>query len=180
MTALGAIQLLFPVVLGLHTWEEFRQRDAFVRRSAMRRWAALTDTPALAGAAVLMMLSAVVASLAAYAGVASAARAIVEVAVFALLFNALGHVASSLVRREAVPGTLSAVGLVLPYAIAAVVVLHIGQGQPLPTLLEYAAVGALGMPLAALVFLVLGYVLTLPWRLRHAAHAGPGRDDASR
>lgn len=55
MTVSYAIALLFPVVLGVHTREEWLQRDAFVRQPALRRLAAWGDARTLACAGLLMV-----------------------------------------------------------------------------------------------------------------------------
>ena len=170
MTALGAIELLFPAVLGLHTLEEFRLRDAFLQGPALKWVAPFLDSRTLGWAAVLMVLAATALCLLAVVGANPVAAAGAKAAIFALMFNAFGHGLGSLVRGRPVPGTLSAMALVLPYSAAALATLRLVEGEPTRTLLAYAAAGAIGMPLAAAVFLAMGRVASIPMRHARAAH----------
>lgn len=179
MTAFDAIELLFPVVLGLHTREELGQREAFVQRSAVRWLAPLADARTLAGAAAFMLLSAATVSALAYAGTWAMAPMIIKAAIFALLFNALGHIGFSLVEGKPVPGTFTAVCLLLPYSATAIALMRALAGESAETLLRYAAAGAVGMPLATLAFLLLGRVLTGGVAIGMRWSTAAGRGDRS-
>jgi hypothetical protein len=55
------------------------------------------------------------------------------------------------------PGTRSAGALVLPYSCIAIFAMHVSLAIPFRTLLEYAGLGAIALPLAAGVFVSMGY-----------------------
>jgi hypothetical protein len=154
---LEVVILPFPAVLALHNIDEYLQHGEFAavhhsrlpERFRTRRvfgWAATLLTVAVAGLCVLMYV---------YRG--PTLRSIAEISIFALFWNAVGHCALSAMRRSMVPGTRSACALVLPYSAAAICLMHVSLGMSFETLLGYAAVGAVTGPLAAIVFLPIGY-----------------------
>ena len=73
------------------------------------------------------------------------------------MLNGIGHSILSVRRRRLLPGTLSAVTLVLPYSAIAIAVMRADLGDSAGSLLRSVAFGALAAPLAIAAFLWLGY-----------------------
>ena len=94
MTFAG-LNLLFPVVLAIHNADEYSRYDEFVGAYQGRLARKLTARPAVRNAATLLTLSAAVLDMLTYVSQSYRWMAIARVAVFALMFNGLGHCVSS-------------------------------------------------------------------------------------
>lgn len=113
MTALHAIELHFPPVLGLHAREEPRRREAFVEGYVLQRTAPLAGARTLACAAVPMRAAAF------------------------------------------------AISVLVSCPASALYLLRQVAGAPTRSGLADALMGAVGMPLARLAFLLLGLLLAI-------------------
>jgi hypothetical protein len=158
--AFGAIILLFPVVLSLHNVEEYLQHGEFAGTYHSRLPERLRTRRVFGSTAILLTIAVAALCLLTYRYEGARLRWICEISMFALLWNALGHCALSAIRRSLVPGARSACALVLPYSAVAVFVMHTSLGLSFRALLGCALLGAVTMPLAALVFLPFGYGLS--------------------
>lgn len=156
----GAVILLFPVILALHNLDEYVQHREFAGAYLSRLPERLRTRRVLAWSATLLTIAVTVLCLCAYFYESPALLWVSVVAIFALSWNAIGHCALSAVRRSLIPGTRSACFLVLPYSAAAIVLMHADLGIAFQTLLAYAVLGAIAVPLAAIVFLALGFGLS--------------------
>jgi len=152
--------LLFPLVLFVHNMDEYLQQRAFTEAYHVRLPERFRTRRVLGWSAALLTIAAAVLSLLTYVHESPALRWILEVSIFAMLWNAVGHCALSAVRHSLVPGTRSAGALVLPYSAVAIIGMHTGLGIPFETLLGYAVVGAAAVPLTAATFLALGYSIS--------------------
>lgn len=156
-TALDWITLLLPLVLAVHNLDEYAKHEDFVDAYYPRLSRKLTARPVIRNAVVLLTVS--VALLAGFSYVYNddVLRTICTVAIFALMLNAISHCVLSLKRRRILPGTLSAVLLVLPYSVVAIMITHSESGDSYSHLALLAALGALTVPLAIALFIGLGY-----------------------
>jgi Protein of unknown function with HXXEE motif len=151
------INLLLPVVLAVHNADEYARYDDFVNAYHPRLAKKLTSRPVIRSAAILLTLFVALQAGLAYVYKGGILLASCKVAIFALLLNAISHCVLSLKRRRILPGTLSAVLLVMPYSVAAIVIMRAGFGDSYSYLLLLAALGAITVPLAVILFLWIGY-----------------------
>ena len=156
MTSDG-MALLLPVVVALHNAEEFALYGRFPGACQPRLPAPLTTRAVVGGAMILVTVAAAVLAWAAYHAEDGYAHTAVRVAVFALLWNALGHGLLSLRRRTLLPGTVTALLVVLPYAIASVLGIEAHAGAPAKQLLSLGLAGAAALPAIVLVAIGLSY-----------------------
>jgi hypothetical protein len=169
---IATLSLVFPVILGIHNAEEYLRYGDFVRDYQGRVAARFLRKPIIRNAGVLLTLVAAVVCLLAWLSHNEVLTEIFVVATFALALNALGHVVMSLRRRSITPGSVSAVMLVLPYSVLVIVVLRAATDASWRWILCMAALGALLIPLAVVVSLLLGYAAwLLQRRLRGEAEA---------
>jgi hypothetical protein len=148
--------LLFPVVLAIHNIDEYVRYDDFLR--SYPSWFAKKLTrPIVRRAAVLLTLAAAVLVALTYFNRSDVLITISKVAIIALGLNGIGHCLLSLKNRAVLPGTLSAIVLVLPYSAIAVMMMLINSGDSSWSLLRYAAIGAVVAPI------VIGSVLTVSY-----------------
>ena len=152
-----ALNLLFPVVLAVHNLEEYSRYDDFVRAFHARWPAKFTARPVMRDAAVLLTLAVAVLDGLTYFYKGAVLVALSETAIFALMLNGAGHCILSLKRRSLIPGTLSAVALVLPYSAIAVASMRTSRGDSIRSLLVYAVLGGLATPVAVALFLSISY-----------------------
>jgi hypothetical protein len=152
-----ALNLLFPVVLAIHNLEEYSRYDDFMRAYHVRLPAKFTTRPVMRDATVLLTLAVAVLDGLTYFYKGAVLVAISETAIFALMLNGVGHCILSLKRRSLIPGTLSAVALVLPYSAIAIASMPMSKGESIRSLLVYALLGGLATPLAVATFLSISY-----------------------
>jgi hypothetical protein len=155
-----AVNLLFPVVLAIHSFEEYSRYDDFIRAYHPRLGKKLATRRVFRDALILLTLAAAVSGALTYAYKSAVLLAISKIAIFALLLNALGHCILSLKRRELLPGTLSAVALVLPYSAVAIVIMRASLGDSFWSLFRDAMLGLILAPLAILSLLGISYGLS--------------------
>ena len=151
------LSLLLPVVLAIHNFDEYARYDGFVRIYHSRLPERVTTRRVVRNAAILLTLAVAALGALTYTNRSPFLVALSKVTIFALLVNGIGHCITSLKRRTLVPGTLTAITLVLPYSVIALVVMRTNLGDSGWSLLRYAAFGALAIPLATISFLWLGY-----------------------
>jgi hypothetical protein len=155
------LMLLFPVILGVHNYEESHRLDEFVLLYHSRLRDRLTRRPVALTAFVVVTAASAVVSLLTFRYGTPALRILARIAVFVLFLNALGHVSMSLVRRTFVPGTGSAIALVLPFSGLAIYAMHADLGDTFRALAGYAALGAAATPVIILAALLCGLLANL-------------------
>jgi hypothetical protein len=151
------LQLLFPAVLAIHNLDEYCRRDDFTR--AFQSWLSAKHVrrSVIRDAAILLTLAVTTLCVLTYLYRSAALLTLSKIAIFALMLNAVGHCFLSLKRRTLVPGTISAVALVLPYSILAITIMRTNLADSTVSLFFYAACGALAAPLAIMGFLIVSY-----------------------
>jgi peptidoglycan/LPS O-acetylase OafA/YrhL len=149
-----ALYLLFPIVLGVHNLDECAQAERLPasRRLAYSRYflgrvARMAMVLLTAAAAIVAVLD--------YATPLVPLATIAKLSVFALLFNAVGHIALSIRYRAWRPGTRSAVFLVLPYTVAVIAIVAHNSGRTVLALWPLAVGGLIGLPAVVLIALAL-------------------------
>jgi hypothetical protein len=152
-----ALNLVLPVVLAAHKVDEYRRYDEFVEVYKDRIPARFTTRGVIGNAMTLLTLTAVLISVLTYFYLTPAWVSFAKIAVFALMLNAIGHCIQSLSKRRMTAGTLSAITLVLPYSIVAIMVMRGQLGDSVSSLLGFALVGAITIPVASGVFILSGY-----------------------
>ncbi len=162
----AAFNLLFPVLLAIHNLEEYSRCDEFIRVYPGRLAQRFTTRRVVRDAATLLTLAAAGISVLAYALRAEILIRISQVAIFALALNAIGHCVVSIRRRRFMPGTFSAITLVLPYSAVAIVMMHVGLGEPMAALVGWALLGGAALPIVIVLFLAMGYGLSRLFRPR--------------
>ena len=161
-----ALNLLLPVVLAVHNYEQYSRYDEFVQIYRPLVPERFITRQVIRGAAIFLTVAVALLSaltyLSATAGLIDAAK----VATFALLLNAIAHCLQSLRRHRLTPGSFSAIALVLPYTLAEIAAMRAWLGDSMASLLRFALVGAIAVPIVAAVFTLLSYgVLRLATRL---------------
>ncbi len=115
---------------------------------------------AVSAAAVLLTLAATpIVSINYHHGTPSL-QIICRISVFTLTFNACGHCVLSILRRELVPGTFSAIACTLLFSAIAIYAMHVDRGDTFPSLAKYAAAGALALPATVFLSLLCGLAYT--------------------
>jgi len=161
----AAVNLLLPIVVALHNFEEYRGYEDFVR--SYPAWLAEKLTRTVVGcAAILLTLAVTVLAVATYFYQSEVLLTASKVAIIGLALNCLGHCFLSLTRRKLVPGTLSGAIIVLPYSVIAIILMRTNLQDSFLALFGYAAVGAIVTPVAIGLFLWIGYILVLPSKER--------------
>jgi hypothetical protein len=154
----AAINLLFPIVVALHNFEEYRGYADFVR--SYPAWLAQKLTRrVVAWAAILLTLTVSALAVATYFYQNQVWFTISKIAIIGLALNCLGHCVLSITRRKLVPGTLSGAIIVLPYSLIAIMLMRTNLQDSFLALFGYAAIGAIVTPIAIGLFLWLGYLL---------------------
>jgi hypothetical protein len=154
--AFDALVLLFPIVLAIHNLDEYAQYDDFVSTYHPRLPAKLTARPAVFWAAIALTIAAALLCLSAFVWQKPVLLLAAKVSICALLLNAIGHCLLALKHRKVLPGTRSACALVLPYALIALVVMRTSVGDSTSAIIRYAVLGAITIPLAVVIFLLVG------------------------
>lgn len=153
------LNLLFPVILAIHNFEEYIGHDRFAQVYHRRLPRGLTVRPVVRNALIALTTAAAALCVVTYLIPSRLLLAASKIAVWALALNGLGHCLMSWRRRTWLPGTVSACALVLPYSAAAVWVMHVGARDSATAIGLYAAMGALAGPAVALAFLGMGHGL---------------------
>lgn len=167
-----AFILLLPLVLAAHNAEEYVQLPHFAQSSGLP--ARLRSRPVVGSAMVLVTLGAAALAIAGCFTERPALLTAIRISIFALGWNALGHAALSLLQRTLIPGTRTAIVIILPYTAAAFV-----QAESRNSLGHLAALvlaGAAALPAIILVVAILAYALSRaldPVRHRAGTQAEP-------
>jgi hypothetical protein len=156
----AALNLLFPVVLAAHNADEYRRYEDFVREYHGRLSARLATRNVMRNAAILLPIVAAALAVPTYAWNPTALMTIARIAIFALMLNAIGHCALSVKRRSMLPGTVSAIALVLPYSLVCLFAMRTQLGDSWWFLLRCAALGAIATPITVFLFLWMAYGLS--------------------
>jgi L-asparagine transporter-like permease len=150
-----ALYLLFPVVLAIHNLDEYfasRHRTQQSRPSWLMRY---YQSEVARLAMMLLTVASVVVAVLNYVERDGKLNTVAELSVFALLFNAIGHVIVSLKARSFTPGTRSALIFVLPYSVLAIAAIRRGSGFSVTALWPVAIAGLVALPVAILVALAV-------------------------
>ena len=159
----AAFNLLFPIVVAIHNFDEYRGYEDFVR--SYPAWLAEKLTRKVVGwAAILLTLAVTALAVGTYFYQNAVLLMVSKVAIVGLGLNCLGHCFLSLKRRALVPGTLSGALLVLPYSVVAVFMMESSLKDSLQAVFGYAAIGAIVAPIAIGLFLLMGYLVGRPHR----------------
>ena len=159
----ASFNLLFPIVVAIHNFEEYRGYEDFVR--GYPTWLAEKLTRKVVGwAAILLTLAVTALAVATYFYQNDVVLMVSKIAIIGLGLNSLGHCFLSLKRRALVPGTVSGALLVLPYSVIAVFMMQSNLKDSLQALFGYAAIGAIVAPIAIGLSLWMGYLLARPQR----------------
>ena len=156
-TALEWVTVSLPLLVAVHNVDEYARYDDFVRAYHSRFLTKWVSRPAIRNTLIAVTLFVALIAGLAYVHKGGIYLALCSVTIFAFMENAIGHCALSLKRRALVPGTLSAVVLVLPYSIVAIAVMRADLATSYSSLLLLVACGAAAMPLFIVGFLWLGY-----------------------
>jgi hypothetical protein len=152
-----AINLLCPAVLAVHNIDEYSRYDDFVRAYHSRLATKLITRQVVRNAAILLTLAVALVAGFAYILRSPVLVMLSKVAVFAMMLNAISHCALSIRRGTLLPGTLSALALVLPFSLIEIAAMRTSLGDSFFTLLNDAMYGALAIPAAILSFLLISY-----------------------
>lgn len=130
----GTLVLMLALAAALHNLEEWRGYEKFAQAYYKRLNVRLRNRRVFGIA--LIFLSVAVSVLGVVEFVEGPGRTTIysRVLVFALLVNALGHCAKSLRTRQVVPGTVSALLLIIPLAFVAIYVMRRDLGDTAATL----------------------------------------------
>lgn len=151
------LNLLLPVVLAVHNFDEYSRYDEFVR--VYQGWLPqrFITRRVLRDALTLLTLAAAMISVLTYFFRTDALISVSRIAIFALMLNAIGHCIQSLNKGRMTPGTPSAIALVLPYSVVAIIVMRSYLGDSVSSLLRFALAGTITIPLAIAIFILSGY-----------------------
>ena len=155
-----ALNLLFPVVLAVHNMDEYSRYDEFVQAYRGRIPQRFTTRRVMRNALILLTVTAGAISVVTYFYRTEAFISLSRIAILALLLNGGGHCFQSLIKRRFTPGTLSAATLVLPFSVAAIIVMRSHMGDSISSLLGFALAGAITIPMASAIFILLGYAVS--------------------
>jgi Protein of unknown function with HXXEE motif len=153
-----ALYLAYPIVLGVHHWDEWLEAKRL--RASSHPWSLSTyfGSDVARFAMVLLVFASAAVALLNY--IVSSARLVTlaELSVFALLFNAIGHLLMSMTARTRTPGVRSAALLVLPYTTVAIVVAAQGSGRQSLELWRVALAALVALPTAIAIALAIAMV----------------------
>ena len=126
---LGPLILALGLAAAVHNLEEWRGYEKWVKAYHERLNVRLSNRRVFGFA--LILLSVIVLVLGVLECVEGPGRTTMfsRVVVFALLVNALGHCVQSLRMRQLVPGTVSALFLIIPLALIAIYVMRRDYGD---------------------------------------------------
>jgi len=177
----AALNLLSPLVLAAHNADEYRRYEDFVREYHGRLPAKLASRSVMRNAAILLPIAAAAIAVPAYLWRAPTLMTIARIAIFALMLNAIGHCALSLKRRSMLPGTHSAIALVLPYSSVCVFVMRTQLADSWWFLVRCAALGAVAVPLAVFSSLSISYGISrmTPTKVRPGVRTPDSRHSVS-
>jgi len=157
------LMLALPAVLTVHHLDEVRGADSFTALYKRVLGARFGDPRVVKAALLLIPVAAVVLVVMNALRGDLALRLFCEVAVFAMLVNAIGHCGQSLARRTLLPGTVSGLAVVLPFCVVAISIMRAEFGDGAGSLLSYAALGLVAIPVVVGVSLITAYGLTRAW-----------------
>ena len=160
------LMLFFPIVVALHNADEIRGYDEFAAAFHPRLNPRLRSRRIFVVAAWVITAAAALLAFANYAYSIPALQFVARSAVGALLINALGHCAISVVKHRLVPGTATALVIVFPYSALALLGTHSDLAANAYPLLGYAALAALMLPVATIASLLIGYAIVSVYNRR--------------
>jgi hypothetical protein len=148
-----ALYLLFPVVLAIHNLDEYFASKHRTQQSRPSWLIRNFQSEVVRLAMILLTVASVVVAVLNYVQRDGKLTTIAELSVFALLFNAIGHLILSLKARSFTAGTRSALIFVLPYSVLAIAAIRRGLGLSAAALWPVAIAGLVALPVAILVAL---------------------------
>ena len=154
----GTLVLALGLAAGVHNLEEWRGYEKWVQAYHERLNVRLRNRRVFGFA--LIFLSVTVLVLGVLECVEGPGRTTIcsRIVVFALLVNALGHCAKSLRTRQLVPGTVSALLLIIPLALIAISVMRRDYGDTEATLILSLLASLAVLPIAVYGSLWGGFV----------------------
>jgi Protein of unknown function with HXXEE motif len=151
----AALYLLFPIVLAVHNLDEYRHARGLPPNPRARWYSSYLRGHGARVAMIVLTAAAAVVAVLNYTSHTKALTAAAELSVFALLFNAVGHILLSLANHAWQLGARSAAFLVLPYSLAVIAVMASESGQSVVALWPVAVGGLIFLPAAILVALAI-------------------------
>ena len=130
----GTLILLLGLAAAVHNLVEWRGYEQFVKAYHQRLSLRLSNRRVFGFALILLSVILLALGVVEWAEGPGWATMCSRVVVFALLVNALGHCAKSLSMRQLVPGTVSALLLIMPLALIAIYVMRRDYGDTESTL----------------------------------------------
>jgi hypothetical protein len=143
-------------VLAIHNLDEYARYEDFINAYHSRLPAKLTTRPAIFWAATTLTATAAVICVSALVWETPVLFLGAKVSICALLLSATSHCLLSVKRRKWLPGTRSACILVLPYGVITLIVMRTNVGDSAAAIILYVLLGAITIPLAVVVFLLVG------------------------
>ena len=153
----GAISVALAVAFAVHNFEEWRGLDSFLRTFHARLDVRLKDRFVFAFALTFLSVAVLALAVVDWVWDPAPVRFLCRVIVLGILLNAVWHCALSLYRRQLVPGTVSALFLIIPLAAAALYAMHRDFGDTVGALGLYALLSLLMLPVAIYGSLWAGY-----------------------
>jgi hypothetical protein len=126
--------LALSVAAAVHNLEEWRGYEKWAHVFHRRLNARLNNRRVCGIALILLSAALLILGVAEFAEGPGWTTAYSKVAVFALLVNALGHCVKSVRAREVVPGTISALLLIMPLSLIAIYAMRHDHGDSGKTL----------------------------------------------
>lgn len=153
----GTLILLLGLAAAVHNLEEWRGYEQFVKAYHQRLSLRLSNRRVFGFALILLSVILLVLGVVEWAEGPGWATMCSRVVVFALLVNAVGHCAQSLRKRQLVPGTVSALLLLIPLASIAIYVMRRENGDSETTLILSFLASLAVLPLAIYSSLWAGF-----------------------
>ena len=150
-----ALYLAYPIVLGVHNWDEWIEAKRL--RASSHPWSPSRyfGSDIARFAMISLVLASAALALLNYIVSSDGLATLAELSVFALFFNAIGHVLISMTARTRTPGTRSAALLLLPYSTAAIAGAVQGSGRQLLGLWRLALAGLVVLPVGIVIALAI-------------------------
>ncbi len=131
----GPLVLVLGIAAAVHSLEEWRGYEKFAQAYHTRLNVRLNNRRVFGVALIFLSIAVLVLGVLECAEGPGRTTMFSRIVVFALLVNALGHCAQSVRRRQLVPGTVSALFLIIPLASIALYSLRRDYGESEATLI---------------------------------------------
>jgi hypothetical protein len=154
----GAVFLALGVAACLHNLEEWRGYEEFAHTYHGRLNVRLRDRRVFGFALILLNAAVLILGVVEFVGGPGWTTTCSRIVVFAFLVNALEHCARSLITRKLVPGSISALLLIIPLALIAIHVMRRDYGDTGATLILSFLGSLVVMPIAIFSGLWSGFL----------------------